>query len=298
MEKVPTDDEDRRLQVWLCLSGTSASLQVTPEPLTPLRFARLCTANHCNYTRIVHVDCLRLAVMHDGGMLWCDRGLRQPHVFGECVLNPQSCRVLCAAALVRVQEIKITGADIFVNPFQEMEQEEREKEAAAAKKVCHPAFWPASLPVCVPACLVARHACFGAYLCAPTPAGLPACPPACMPACLWALPACWDLYDTIPHYQVRNGCYMCYVLLQADAGNPEDPDNLRSSWFSNPGASATAAPVRSGVGKYIAGAALDAPLSIKSSAAGVAAAAAAEPAIKKQKLAAAKQQPMANFDAW
>jgi hypothetical protein len=34
------------------------------------------------------------------------------------------------------QEIKITGADIFVNPFKEMEDEEQAKEAAAAKKVC------------------------------------------------------------------------------------------------------------------------------------------------------------------
>jgi hypothetical protein len=39
--------------------------------------------------------------------------------------------VLCCG----LQEIKITGADIFVNPFKEMEEEEQSKEAAAAKKV-------------------------------------------------------------------------------------------------------------------------------------------------------------------
>lgn len=63
--------------------------------------------------------------------------------------------------------------------------------------------------------------------------------------------------------------------------------------------------MRSGVGKYIAGPALDAPLGSKAAAAdaaaaaagagAAAAAAAAEPAVKKQKLAA---KPMSNFDAW
>lgn len=130
-----------------------------------------------------------------------------------------------------LQEIKIMGADIFVNPFQELEDQEKEQAAAAAKK--------------------------------------------------------------------------------ADAGNPEDPDNLRSSWFTNPGAAATAAPVRSGVGKYIAAPVLDAPLGSNKAAAaadaaeaaasnGAAAAAAVgagdQPAAKKQKVAAAK--PMSNFDAW
>jgi hypothetical protein len=32
------------------------------------------------------------------------------------------------------QEIKITGADIFVNPFKELEDEERDTQAAAAAK--------------------------------------------------------------------------------------------------------------------------------------------------------------------
>lgn len=103
-------------------------------------------------------------------------------------------------------------------------------------------------------------------------------------------------------------CAVCD--LQADAGNPEDPDSLRSSWFTNPGAAATATPVRSGVGKYIAAPVLDAPLASSKAAAleaaelaagsnGAAAApvgAGGQPAVKKQKVAAAK--PMSNFDAW
>jgi hypothetical protein len=100
---------------------------------------------------------------------------------------------------------------------------------------------------------------------------------------------------------------MSPLLLQLDAGNPEDPDNQHSSWFSNPGASATAAPVRAGVGKYIAAAALDAPAggqaaaapngaaTTTTAAAAAAAAAAAPPAAKKQKVA---PKPMSNFDAW
>jgi poly-beta-hydroxyalkanoate depolymerase len=34
------------------------------------------------------------------------------------------------------QEIKITGATIFTNPFQELEDEERAAQEAAAKQVC------------------------------------------------------------------------------------------------------------------------------------------------------------------
>lgn len=92
-------------------------------------------------------------------------------------------------------------------------------------------------------------------------------------------------------------CAFCIVCSQAAAGNPEDPENQKSSWFSNPGQSATAAPVRSGVGKYIAAPALDAPLAAAAAANGAAAAAAAapaqQPAAKKQKVA-----PAMNFDAW
>lgn len=89
------------------------------------------------------------------------------------------------------------------------------------------------------------------------------------------------------------------MLAQAGAGNPEDPDNLRSSWFTNPGAAATAAPVRSGVGKYIAAPALDAGSKGAGTAAAAAAATgdgAAEPASKKPKVV--QKQPMMNFDAW
>lgn len=89
------------------------------------------------------------------------------------------------------------------------------------------------------------------------------------------------------------------LSVQADTGNPEDPENQRSSWFSNPGASATAAPVRSGVGKYIAAAVLDAPVGSKAAAAAATESAgngsAAEPAVKKQKVV---PKPMSNFDAW
>ena len=34
-----------------------------------------------------------------------------------------------------VQDIRITGATIFTNPYQELEEEEKQKEAAAAKQV-------------------------------------------------------------------------------------------------------------------------------------------------------------------
>lgn len=37
--------------------------------------------------------------------------------------------------LLLLQEIKITGATIFTNPFQEMEEEEKQKKEAAAKQV-------------------------------------------------------------------------------------------------------------------------------------------------------------------
>lgn len=33
------------------------------------------------------------------------------------------------------QDVKITGATIFTNPYQELEDEEKQKEAAAAKQV-------------------------------------------------------------------------------------------------------------------------------------------------------------------
>jgi peptidyl-prolyl cis-trans isomerase-like protein 2 len=119
-------------------------------------------------------------------------------------------------------------------------------------------------------------------------------------------------------YNFVGAALVLCCAVQAAAGDPEDPDNLRSSWFSNPGAAATVAPVRSGVGKYIAGPALDAPVGSKaaagaavgSSAAAAAAAGssaaaagaatngaagAAEPAVKKQKVAA---KGLSNFDAW
>jgi hypothetical protein len=96
-------------------------------------------------------------------------------------------------------------------------------------------------------------------------------------------------------------CAALLLLLQANAGRPDDPDSKRSSWFSNPGASNTAATQRAGVGKYIQQAALEAPLgsgkpagSAAAAAPAAAAAAAAAPAAKKQKVA----QPMLNFDAW
>ena len=84
------------------------------------------------------------------------------------------------------------------------------------------------------------------------------------------------------------------AYLQADAGNSEDPDNQRSSWFTDPGASNAAETVRQGVGKYIKQAVLDAPLGAKPAAVPVAADAAAIPAAKKQKV----PQPFTNFDAW
>ena len=34
------------------------------------------------------------------------------------------------------QEIKITGAQVFVNPYKEMEEEERKKADAERRKVC------------------------------------------------------------------------------------------------------------------------------------------------------------------
>jgi hypothetical protein len=94
-------------------------------------------------------------------------------------------------------------------------------------------------------------------------------------------------------------CAALVLLLQANAGQPDDPDSKRSSWFSNPGASNTAATQRAGVGKYIQQAALEAPLGSSkpagsAAAAPPAAAAATAPAAKKQKVA----QPMLNFDAW
>jgi hypothetical protein len=123
------------------------------------------------------------------------------------------------------------------------------------------------------------------------------------------------------HWTVVNNESLCFAArvcccaVQAAAGDPEDPDNLRSSWFSNPGAAATVAPVRSGVGKYIVGPALDAPIGSKAAAAAAAAAVgsssaaaaagtgaasngaagAGEPVVKKQKVAA---KAFSNFDAW
>jgi hypothetical protein len=100
---------------------------------------------------------------------------------------------------------------------------------------------------------------------------------------------------------------------EAGASRPDDPDNVRSSWFSNPGASATGAALRAGVGKYIAGPALDggggsstkAPAAAVAAGNGAAAAAAAEPAAKRQKVAAQQQQKQKqagggsmNFDSW
>lgn len=87
-------------------------------------------------------------------------------------------------------------------------------------------------------------------------------------------------------------CACCPAHLQADAGNPEDPDNQRSSWFTDPGASNALDTVRQGVGKYIKQTNLDAPLGAK--AAAIPAAEEAAPAVKKQKVA----QPFTNFDAW
>lgn len=81
--------------------------------------------------------------------------------------------------------------------------------------------------------------------------------------------------------------------MQENAGNPEDPDNQRSSWFSNPGAGNTAAPVRAGIGKYIKQA-LDEPIGGKAATAADGGAAAAPPAAKKPKVT----QQFTNFDAW
>lgn len=88
-------------------------------------------------------------------------------------------------------------------------------------------------------------------------------------------------------------------LLQADKDNPELPENARGSWYSNPAAASAQQPaVRTGVGKYIASAALDA----KGIGAAAAAAQAAgggavdgtvAPVAKKPKL-----QQLSNFDAW
>jgi hypothetical protein len=101
-------------------------------------------------------------------------------------------------------------------------------------------------------------------------------------------------------YAVLHCCVLRVLPLQANAGQPDDPDSQRSSWFSNPGASNTAATQRTGVGKYIQQATLEVPLGSSKPAAAAAApaagapAAAAAPAAKKQKVA----QPMLNFDAW
>jgi hypothetical protein len=219
-----------------------------------------------------------------------------------------------------MQEIKITGADIFVNPFQELEDEEREQAAAAAKKVC------ARVNGCAGATGWIVHMCvFGrrdfeslvsdnkGMVCGQT---------------VRRTRKAWGLLASMHCSRLMSllltaaavaccGVLCCDVLcvwhLQADAGNPEDPDNLRSSWFTNPGAAATAAPVRSGVGKDIAAPVLDAPLGSSKAAAGGAEAAAepaaasngaaaaagagGQPAPKKQKVAAAAK-PMSNFDAW
>jgi hypothetical protein len=98
------------------------------------------------------------------------------------------------------------------------------------------------------------------------------------------------------------------VVQQAEGGNPDDADNVRGSWFSNPGAGNTSDATRSGVGKYIVSAQLDKPLAGGSSSHGGstagggtgsadagAPAAPKVPAAKKQKVS---QQPMMNFDAW
>ena len=102
----------------------------------------------------------------------------------------------------------------------------------------------------------------------------------------------------------------CSPPSQAAGGDPEDPSNQRSAWYSNPAASHTQAAVRSGVGKYIK----DAKLGGGGAAGGggvgghaLAAAATAggaggargqpqggsEPASKKPKL-----QTFGNFDSW
>lgn len=53
-----------------------------------------------------------------------------------CVLCAQFvCDVSCHVCVLHTQEIKITGATIFTNPFQELEDEEKGKEQAAAKQV-------------------------------------------------------------------------------------------------------------------------------------------------------------------
>ncbi|KIY95053.1 hypothetical protein MNEG_12911 [Monoraphidium neglectum] len=94
-------------------------------------------------------------------------------------------------------------------------------------------------------------------------------------------------------------------------GNPQDPENQRSQWYSNPAASHAAAAVRSGVGKYVQDAKLDsgaggggggvggrALAAAAGGAAGAAGAAAGgsmqPPAPKKQKASGG----FGNFDAW
>lgn len=52
-------------------------------------------------------------------------------------------RIICLCCVVHVQEIKITGATIFTNPYQELEDEEKDKQQAAAKQVRHPGRGPA-----------------------------------------------------------------------------------------------------------------------------------------------------------
>jgi hypothetical protein len=90
------------------------------------------------------------------------------------------------------------------------------------------------------------------------------------------------------------------------AGNSDDPASQRSAWYSNPAASHSTAAVRSGVGKYIQDAKLDAAGGVGGRAAAAAATAAAAaapsgdaggamqpPAAKKP-----KTQSFGNFDAW
>ncbi len=46
-----------------------------------------------------------------------------------------SCLLTTGCVTLRLQDIEITGCTLFVNPYKEMEEEERRKAEAARKKV-------------------------------------------------------------------------------------------------------------------------------------------------------------------
>lgn len=160
-------------------------------------------------------------------------------------------------------EIKITGASVFVNPYKDMEEEERQKADAERKQVG--SVWRG----------VENTQGQGI---------------GCVCACVFAPPKAHNLFCS------NALLTLCKRLMQAEkeAGPLDTEEEGIGNWYSNPAGAGkhTSAANGSGVGKYLSSIPkkLAAPSTVEA-----APDIPAAPAAKKQKL---KQAGYGNFDAW